>query len=116
MLAIEDLDAAVAEFTHELKARIIDAHVVRVAEFIGFRARLAVGREPLAITPKDLDSMIARIGNVQSSLCIEGESFRTIKLTACGAVATNRRQPLCVATCKGLDAFAQTVLAHINVT
>src|SRR6266568_7797324 len=72
---IENLDAAVAEFADVLTAGAIDADVVRIAQFAFACARLAVGADEFAIAIKDLDAMIAGVGDEEMVLLIDAKAF-----------------------------------------
>src|SRR5512138_1206343 len=68
VIAIENLDAAVAELADVLPTVPIDANVVRIAEFAQAFARLAVDAEQFAVARKNLDPVIAGIGDIHSVL------------------------------------------------
>ena len=61
---IENLDAAVAEFTNELQPAGINADIVGITHFTFDAAGLPVSAKPFAVGREDLNAMIAGIGGV----------------------------------------------------
>ena len=64
IIGIKDLDAAVAEFAHILPSGTVDTNIVRITQLALARSSFAVGADELAVAGKDLDAMIAGIGNI----------------------------------------------------
>src|SRR5438876_513802 len=81
VVRIEDLDAAIAEFANVLTSGTVHANVIRIAQLAFTSAGLSISSKKFAIAGKNLNAVIARIGDVQTVVSIDTKSFRPVELT-----------------------------------
>ena len=71
IVGVKNLDPAVAKFANVLSASAIDADVVRITQFTGAIAGLAIHAQELTVAGKYLDAMIAGVGDVYAILRVD---------------------------------------------
>src|SRR5207249_12218240 len=99
ILCIKNLDATIAEFADVLSAGVIHTNIVRIAHLAFAGTVSAEGTDEFAFVRKNLDAMVARIGNMHIVLGIDAETLGTVEIARTGArmaeaVQKNRRWSL----------------------
>src|SRR5437773_604554 len=117
VVRIEDLDAAIAEFANVLASGAVHANVIRIAQLAFAGAGLSISSKEFAVAGKNLNAVIARIGDVQTVMSIDAKSFGPIELTrsrpglAEASEEFDRKIFALIGKLKFLDAFNFAVFA-----
>src|SRR6266436_4214146 len=95
IICIKYLNPAVSKFADILASAIVDANIIRIAQFASTGARFSIGAKELALSREDLNAMVTGIGDIKSVLRIDAQSFRSIEITGAIAGLPERIQNLC---------------------
>src|SRR5947207_2333871 len=115
MIAIEDLDAAVPELADKLVAFRVHFHVVGITQLALTGTRFAVSFDKFSVRRKNLDAMIARIGDVDTVLPIDAQTLGAIKLSVASPARSQDTHQFRPLRRELLHALGQAVLAHENI-
>src|SRR6185436_20016490 len=103
---------AQAELANLLTALGRDPHVIGIAQLIGAVTGLAVGVEPLAVPRKDLDAMIAGVGDIKVVARAEADALRAVELAVLIAGDAETKESSAVAGGEPLNAVDGGVFAE----
>ena len=85
VVCVKYLQPAVAELAYVLPPGLVHTNVVRITQFTQAFSGLTIGAQEMAVTGKNLDAMIARIGHIQTVLGVHAQTFRPVEFTWTGA-------------------------------